>query len=156
VNSQNLHIVPVSIFRPFTLLFALPVSVRISFEGRENDMGFWASIKRIINGNSAAEEAELDAARARHGIAADEIEKAFRSAKEQREAANFDAWEELKYFKTDFIMGNWASKKLRPFFGAESLKKDIDKLEEKRRQEDLRLMELERLAEEERKKREGG
>jgi hypothetical protein len=118
-------------------------------------MGLRSFLQKLINGNSLAEEQELNAARARHGIAPEDVEAAFRNAEERRQVAEFDAWEELKYFKTDFIMGNWVSKKIRPFFGIDNLKKDMNKLEEKRRQEDLRLMEKERLEAERKKTGEG-
>jgi hypothetical protein len=100
-------------------------------------MGFFSFIKNIFAGKSADEEA-LDAARKRHGIELTEKEKA-EAKKTMTEAERFggeyDVWEELKKYRWNSFFGSWVTHKFHPV-GEEKVKRDLEKLERKRREEE--------------------
>ena len=96
-------------------------------------MGFLSFLRKIF-GNEA-EEAELDAARARHGITVDKIEANKPTTEQQKFADDYDVWEELRNMRASFFIGGWASKKFR-VFGEEKVKKQLADLEKKRQEEE--------------------
>jgi hypothetical protein len=101
-------------------------------------MGFFSFIKMIFAGES--DEEALDAARARHGIKLTDSEK--REAKKatteaERYGSEYDVWEDLKNYRTDFFLGSWVRHKVRPV-GEEKLKRDLEKLEKKHREAEER------------------
>ncbi|OGN97036.1 MAG: hypothetical protein A2Y89_03975 [Chloroflexi bacterium RBG_13_51_18] len=99
-------------------------------------MGFFSFIKKLFTSESV-DEAALDAARARHGIHIDDKQKAEMdesTTEEQRFAENYDAWEELGKMRSNFFFGSWVTRKFRPI-GEEKLKKQLEDLEKKRRDE---------------------
>lgn len=115
-------------------------------------MGFFSLIKKVFVDESA-DDAALDAARARHGIIIDAKTKAKAdkpTTEEERFIENFDAWEELRRFRSYFFLGSWATRKFRPI-GEDKVKKQLEDLEKKRQAEAERKQEKE-----ERKKLEGG
>ena len=99
-------------------------------------MGFFSLIKKVFAGESA-DDAALDAARARHGIKIDAKTKAVAdkpATEEERFAENYDVWEELRRFRSYFWMGSWATRKFRPI-GEDKVKKQLEDLEKKRQAE---------------------
>ena len=94
-------------------------------------MGFFDFIKKIFSG-ADDDDAELRAARARHGITVDE-----RPDKEEEEAEReaYDPWEEVRNARTNFLMGSWASRKFR-IVGEEKVKEQLEALEKKREEEE--------------------
>jgi hypothetical protein len=120
-------------------------------------MGFRSFLRNLFIGESAKEEEALDAARLRHGITVDKKEANIRfPSEQQRIAEEYDAWEELKNFRSNFFLGGWMNKRFHRPFGENKLKADLERIAEKRRLDDQRLMEKERLeAEEKQKKGEG-
>jgi hypothetical protein len=99
-------------------------------------MGFFSFLKKVFVGEDA-EEAELIAARRRHGIITDEeVNDAFQQNKEMRRLAReYDAWEDIDQFRWTFFFGRWAARKFHPV-GEDKVKRDLEKLEKKRRQEE--------------------
>ena len=107
-------------------------------------MGFFSFIKKVFAGESA-DDAALDAARARHGIIIDAKDKAAAdktTTEEQRFAENYDAWEELRHFRSYFFLGRWATRKFHPI-GEDKVKKQLEDLEKKRQAEAERKKEKE-------------
>jgi hypothetical protein len=107
-------------------------------------MSFLSFIKKVFAGESA-DDAALDAARARHGIKIDaktkaEANKATTEA--ERFAENYDAWEELRHWRSDFFLGRWVTRKFHPI-GEEKVKKQLEDLEKKRQAEAERKKEKE-------------
>jgi hypothetical protein len=99
-------------------------------------MGFFSLIKKIFAGESADEE-ELDAARARHGIKLTDKEKVDAkkpTTEAERFAENYDVWEEIDRFRSTFLIGGWAARKFHPI-GEEKVKRDLERLERKRQKE---------------------
>ena len=99
-------------------------------------MGFFSFIKKIFSAGSA-DEAALEAARARHGVKTNTKQKAGgkkRTTEAERFAKDFDTWEELKHLRTDYFIGRWASRKFRPI-GEDKVKKQLADLEKKREEE---------------------
>jgi hypothetical protein len=99
-------------------------------------MGFLSFVKKWFTGTDV-DEAALDAARARHGIKVSQKEKrSVNKSKAEKEpyAPEYDVWEELRYFRSSFFIGRWASRKLRPI-GEDKLKKKLAELEKKREEE---------------------
>jgi hypothetical protein len=90
-------------------------------------MGFFDKIFHHLD----KDEEELDAARARHGIIVDKKEMDKPATEEERFASEYDAWEELKHFRSDFFMGKWARRKFTPI-GEEKVKRQLEDLEKKR------------------------
>jgi hypothetical protein len=100
-------------------------------------MGFFSFVKKVFAGEEAGDEAELDAARARHGIkltAQDKIEAGKHISEEQRFAENYDVWEDLKHFRSNFFMGNWVTHKFHPV-GEDKVKKQLAELQQQRDEE---------------------
>jgi hypothetical protein len=99
-------------------------------------MGFLSFIKKIFTSDDV-DEATLDAARARHGIKVGEKDKVpskKRLTEAERFGRDYDVWEELHYFRSNFFLGRWASRKFRPI-GEDKLKKKLEELEKKREEE---------------------
>ena len=99
-------------------------------------MGFISFIKSIFVGESADEQA-LDAARARHGIKIDEKAKKLADkpvTEQERFAENYDVWEELRYWRSNFFFGRWVTRKFHPV-GEDKVKKQLGDLEKRRREE---------------------
>jgi hypothetical protein len=102
-------------------------------------MGFFSLIKKIFAGESADEEA-LDAARKRHGIKLTDKEKAEAkktTTEAERFGKDYDVWEDLDKYRWSFFMGGWAAKKIHPI-GEDKVKRDLEKLEKKRRETEER------------------
>ena len=99
-------------------------------------MGFLSFLKNIFAGEEK-DEAELDAARARHGITVDKKEMGKTRTEAERFAEEYDVWEELKYMRMNFFLGGWATKKFR-IIGGEQGRKDLEKLDKKRKEEEER------------------
>ena len=99
-------------------------------------MGFFSFIKSIFTGEDGDDET-LNAARARHGIHVDEKAKKEMdrpTTEAERLADNYDTWEELKNYRMTFFFGSWITRKFRPI-GEDKVKKELEKLEKKRRLE---------------------
>ncbi len=97
-------------------------------------MGFLSFLKKVFSGEDE-DEAELDAARARHGIkltGKDRLEMNKSSSEEEHFGENYDVWEDLRHFRSSFFMGNWAAKKFH-VIGEDKVKKQLEELEQKRR-----------------------
>jgi len=99
-------------------------------------MGFFSFIKNVFGGEDE-DEMELDAARARHGIMVDKKEMNKKQTEEERFAENYDVWEDLKNYRSNFFMGSWVNKKFHPV-GEEKVKKQLEELEKKRQAEEKR------------------
>src|SRR4030042_3209349 len=97
-------------------------------------MGFFSFFKKIFAGEEQ-DEAELDAARARHGITVDKAEMNKARTEEERFAENYDVWEDLKNIRTSVFVGNWVSRKFHPV-GEEKVKRQLEALEKKREAEE--------------------
>lgn len=98
-------------------------------------MGFFSFIKKMFSGS--ADEAALNAARARHAEKADAEQKAGgkkNTTEAERFAKDFDTWEELKHLREDYFFGKWASRKIHPI-GEDKVKKELADLEKKRKEE---------------------
>jgi hypothetical protein len=93
-------------------------------------MGFLDFVKKIFS-TGDDDDAELRAARARHGITVDPREDKEEEA-DEKEA--YDPWEEVKNARTNFLLGSWATKKFR-IVGEEKVKADLEALEKKREEE---------------------
>ena len=92
-------------------------------------MGFF---KKLF-GSSEDDDAELRAARARHGI---DLEDDKKSEKEKSpEDEPYDVWEDLKEMRLSFWVGSWASRKIRKP-RLDGLKKELEELERKREAEE--------------------
>ncbi len=96
-------------------------------------MGFKDFWKKIF-GSEADEltDAELNAARARHGIKVETPEEQKKREKEEKEP--YDPWEEVRNARSSFFMGSWAAKKFR-IIGEDKVKADLEKLEKKKQEE---------------------
>jgi hypothetical protein len=97
-------------------------------------MGFLSFFKKIFVGKSEAEEAEPDAARARHGITVDKREMDKETTEAERFAEEYDAWKDIKEMRMSFFTGRWAVRKFR-VMGEDKVKKRLAELEEKRKEE---------------------
>jgi len=97
-------------------------------------MGFLSFLKKIFGGGSA-DEAELDAARARHGITVDKEEMDKARTEAERFAEDYDVWEDIKNYRASFFVGGWVSKKFHPI-GEDKVKKQLADLEKKRQEEE--------------------
>jgi hypothetical protein len=102
-------------------------------------MGFFSFWKKVFSGESDKEEAELDAARARHGIKVDKAEMNKPRTETERFAENYDPWEEVRNYRLNFFIGNWAARKFR-IVGEEKLKKKLAELEKKREEEERKKL----------------
>jgi hypothetical protein len=110
-------------------------------------MGLLSFLKKVFGGEDE-DEAELDAARARHGIIVDKKEMDKARTEEERFGEDYDVWEDLKNFRINFFMGSWASKKFRPV-GEDKVRKQLEELEKKRAAEEAAEREQEEEKEEE-------
>ena len=99
-------------------------------------MGLFSFIKKVFGGEDE-DEKELDAARARHGITVDKKEMDKTRTEEEIFAENYDVWDDLKNYRSNFFMGSWVNKKFRPI-GEEKVKKQLEALEKKRQAEEER------------------
>ncbi len=107
-------------------------------------MGFLSFIKKVFAGESA-DDAALDAARARHGIKVDAKTKAAAdktTTEAEHFAANYDAWEELRHWRSNFFFGRWVTRKFYPI-GEDKVKNQLEDLEKKRQAEAERKKEKE-------------
>ena len=102
-------------------------------------MGFLSFIKKIFSGEEQ-DEAELDAARARHGITVDKGEMDKARTEEERFGEDYNVWEDLKNIRTSFFMGNWVARKFHPI-GEEKVKKQLEALAKKREEEERKKRE---------------
>ena len=104
--------------------------------GKKVFMGFLSFIKKLFAGESA-DEAALDAARARHGINIDskqKVEMNKPTTEAERFARDYDAWEDIRNYRSNFFLGRWATRKFRPV-GEDKVKKQLADLEKKREEE---------------------
>jgi hypothetical protein len=99
-------------------------------------MGFLSFLKKVFGGEDE-DEAELDAARARHGITVDKKEMDKVRTEAERFAENYDVWEDLDNYRMNFFVGNWVAKKFRPI-GEAKVRKELAELEKKRQEEEER------------------
>ena len=96
-------------------------------------MGFFSFFKKLF-GNQDKEDAELDAARARHGIvldAKDKLDMNQATSEDERMAQEYDVWEDLKNMRSSFFIGNWAARKFH-VVGQDKVKKELEALQKKR------------------------
>jgi hypothetical protein len=90
-------------------------------------MSFFDFFKKIFSADDDVNDAELNAARARHGITVDpNAEK----EEERAEREAYDPWEEVKNARMNFFVGSWASKKFR-IVGEDKVKAELAALEKK-------------------------
>jgi hypothetical protein len=97
-------------------------------------MSFFDFCKKIFSTDDDVNDAELNAARARHGIAVDpnadkEEEKAEREA--------YDPWEEVKNARMNFFVGSWASRKFR-IVGEDKVKAELAAIENKKQKDEAK------------------
>jgi len=92
-------------------------------------MGFIDFWKKVLS--SEEDDAELKAARARHGITVDEKD----DKKEKKEEEAYDPWEVVRNARTSFFFGSWASRKFR-IVGEDKVKAELEALEKKRKEEE--------------------
>ncbi|HUT66992.1 MAG TPA: hypothetical protein VMW86_00385 [Dehalococcoidales bacterium] len=90
-------------------------------------MGFWNFLKKIFGSDD--DDAELQAARARHGIKIDVDVKG-----RDKDEETYDPWDDIRNFRTNFWLGNWVNRKFR-IIGEEKVKKELAELEKKREEE---------------------
>ena len=102
--------------------------------GKKVIMGLLSFLKNIFAGEDK-DEAELDAARARHGITVDKKEMDKTRTEAERFGEEYDVWEELKYIRASFFIGGWAAKKFH-IIGEDKVRKDLEKLDRKRKEEE--------------------
>jgi len=106
--------------------------------GKEGDfMGFGAFLKRVFSLSGGGEDdAELRAARARHGIAVGEKDEKVDKKDEKKyiEPEPYDPWEEIRNLRTNFWFGSWVTRKFR-VIGEDKVKKELADLEKKREEE---------------------
>jgi len=99
-------------------------------------MGFFSFLKKIV-GDETVEEAELEEARKRHGIeltAEDRAEMDKSTPQEERFAQEYDVWEDLKHYRSNFFFGSWVTRKFYPV-GEDKVKRQLEELEKKREEE---------------------
>jgi hypothetical protein len=94
-------------------------------------MGFSDIFKRLFS-SGKDDEAELDAARARHGIKIETPEEQKKSEIEEKEPYN--PWDEVSNARTNFFFGSWVTKKFR-IVGEDKVKAELAALEKKRENE---------------------
>jgi ribosomal protein L9 len=101
--------------------------------GKKVIMGFLSFLKKIFGGRSK-DEAELDAARARHGITVDKKEINKPTSEAERFGKDYNVWDDIRNYRSNFLVGNWVARKFRPI-GEEKVKKQLEDLEKKREEE---------------------
>jgi uncharacterized caspase-like protein len=94
-------------------------------------MGFIDFWKKVFS--SEEDDAELKAARARHGIKVETPEEQKKREKAEEEA--YDPWEVVRNVRTSFFFGSWASRKFR-IVGEDKVKAELEALEKKRKEEE--------------------
>jgi hypothetical protein len=94
-------------------------------------MGFIDFWKKMFS--SEEDDAELKAARARHGIKVETPEE--QKKREKAEEEPWDPWEVVRDVRSSFFFGTWATKKFR-IIGEEKVKKELEELEKKRQAEE--------------------
>jgi hypothetical protein len=101
-------------------------------------MGFWSWLKKIFS-LSGEDEAELEKLRAKHGIDTASKEEILREIKNEPGTSDYDVWEDVGNFRTNFFFGSWVTRKwkYRPI-GEEKVKRDLEKLAKKREEEERR------------------
>jgi len=96
-------------------------------------MGFLSFMKKVI-GVEDENDAEILAARARHGINLDKLDEKEPKSAQKRFTEEYDVWEEIRNIRTNFFIGNWATKKFR-VVGEDKVKKQLEELEKKHEEE---------------------
>ena len=101
-------------------------------------MGFLVFLKKVFGANDEVDE-EIIEARKRHNIAVEGPEKKEKrnrveEMKKRREEdrGEFDVWEELKYYRQNFFLGGWASRKIGFTPNDDKPKEELEALERKR------------------------
>lgn len=97
-------------------------------------MGFLDFLKKVFT--TEYDDAELRAARERHGIKVDERDE--KEADEDIEV--IDPWEVVSNARINFFVGKWASHKFR-IFGEEKVKKQLEELDRKREEKERKKKE---------------
>jgi hypothetical protein len=92
-------------------------------------MGFFDFVKKLFSSDAELEDAELSAARARHGIVVNEAADEKEAKKAEAEA--YDPWEEVRNARMNFLVGSWATKKFH-IVGEEKVKEELAALDRKR------------------------
>ena len=90
-------------------------------------MGLGSFLKKIFS-LGGEDDAELRAAREKHGIETDEEDK----EEDKRQQVPYDPWEEIRNMRANFLFGSWVTRKFKPI-GQEKLKRDLEALEKKRK-----------------------
>ena len=90
-------------------------------------MGFRDFWKKLFT--SEEDDAELNAARARHGIKIETPEE--KRKREQEEKEPYDPWEEIRNIRSTFLLGSWVSRKIR-IVGEDKVKAELEALRKKR------------------------
>lgn len=90
-------------------------------------MGFLDFWRKVFYGEE--DDAELKAARARHGIKVDAKDE------EEEEKETYDPWEEVRNARLHFFMGSWVSRKFH-IIGEEKVKAKLAELEKKREEKE--------------------
>jgi hypothetical protein len=94
-------------------------------------MGFLDFLSRLFSSGDD-DDAELRAARERHGIKVETPEEQKKREKEEREP--YDPWEEVRNARSSFFLGTWASRKFH-IIGEDKVKAELEALEKKREEE---------------------
>jgi|PlaIllAssembly_1097288.scaffolds.fasta_scaffold706810_2 hypothetical protein len=92
-------------------------------------MGFMDFLKKLTSSDDELNDAELRAARAKHGIRLDTPEE--QKKMEQEEKEPYDPWEEVSNARMNFFLGGWATRKFR-IVGEDKVKAQLSALEKKR------------------------
>jgi hypothetical protein len=96
-------------------------------------MGFISFMKKVLFG-ADEDDAELRAARARHGIVLDKTDTEEARESDEPEKEPYDVWEEVRNMRGTFLFGSWASRKFR-IIGEDKVKAELEALEKKREEE---------------------
>jgi len=100
-------------------------------------MGLGSFLKEVFSLNRSDEE--LQRLREKHGIVTDEKETAGKpdGGKNKPGDPDYDVWEDIRNLRTNFFFGSWVTRKFHPI-GEDKLKRDLEKLEQKRQEEEER------------------
>ncbi len=96
-------------------------------------MGIGSFFRKLFGGEDADEKI-LNEARARHGIvltAQDKKEMDQAVTEDEQRAADYNVWEDLRNFRSNFFLGSWATRKFH-IVGEDKVKKDLEALAKKR------------------------
>ena len=96
-------------------------------------MGFKDFFKKAFNSEDELTDAELNAARARHGIQVETPEEQKKRLKEEKEP--YDPWEEVRNVRSSFFFGSWVTRKFH-IVGEDKVKAELERLEKKRKEEE--------------------